>query len=567
MASASSPEDLKQENEELRRRLEESEAIVRAIRRHEVDAFVVQNHESDDDILVLDGVDKPYRLIIERMQQGAAIVGTDGTIVYVNRRLSDLLNMAPSSMLGTNFSRYVVDADRTALETLLRDGSKEDAELEVTMDRPGASELSALLNVTPLLDPQGILCLMVTDLTLHKRHAEERERLVQEQAARAAAEQIAEALRTADRRKDEFLAMLGHELRNPLAPMRNGLQILNLIGSREPAARQMREMMGRQLEGLVRLVDDLLDVGRVTQGKIELHPEPTDMRQIVTRALESTRTSIDDRGHHLDLQLDDKPLPIEADVVRLTQVVINLLNNAAKFTPRGGRIQIITEADSAGNCAILRVRDNGIGIEPHMLARVFELFAQADRSVERVEGGLGIGLTLARRLIEMHDGTLSAASEGTGRGSEFTLRLPLTEKRAEVEALAGQRSAESDRPASASKRILVVDDNQDAAESLTMLLRLLGHDVREAYDGQSALTVLGDFVPDLLLLDIGLPGMNGYEVARQVRSRPGLQGVRLVALSGYGSEVDRKNSVAAGFDAHFIKPIEFSSIQTLLSTL
>jgi len=568
MSAASTPEDLRQENDELRRRLEESEAIVRAIRRHEVDAFVVQKEESEEGILVLDGVDRPYRLLIERMQQGAAIVGSDGTIVYVSGRLSQLLDTTPAEMPGTPFSRYVVQGQREDVEALLRGASTNvNSEMEIELVRSDGSTQPALLNVSPLVDPPDILCVMVTDLTQHKGHAEQRERLLQEQSARAAAEQVAEALRAADRRKDEFLAMLGHELRNPLAPMRNGLQVLNLIGSREPAARQMREMMGRQLEGLVRLVDDLLDVGRVTQGKIELQPEPTDLGQVVTRALESTRPLIDERGHTIDLHLYEKPLPIQADIVRLTQVVINLLNNAAKFTPRGGRIKIVTTADDAAAAAVLSVRDNGIGIEPDILARVFELFAQADRSIERVEGGLGIGLTLARRFIEMHGGTLEAASEGTGRGSEFTLRLPLSENPAEIAA--GQTIGEpAPRPAaSATKRILVVDDNQDAAGSLTMLLRLLGHDVREAYDGQSALSLLGDFVPDLVLLDIGLPGMNGYEVARHVRCLPGLDRVRLVAVSGYGSESDRRAAIAAGFDAHFIKPIEFSSIQSLLSSL
>jgi PAS domain S-box-containing protein len=565
MAPAPNPEDLKSENDELRRRLEEAESIVSAIRKHEVDAFVVQHPEGESDVLVLDGEERPYRLMIERMQQGAAVIGAEGSIVYVNGRLSEMLEAPAATLLGARFSKCVAAAHRDGFEDLFRRVPRGDSEIEVTLVRANGTDFPALLNLTPMFNTDGVQSLMVTDLTQQKRHAQEREHLVREQAARAAAEQVAEVLRTADRRKDEFLAMLGHELRNPLAPMRNALQILNLIGSRELAARQTREMMGRQLEGLIRLVDDLLDVGRVTQGKIELQAERTDLRHIVTRALESARTTIDERGHTVELRMAESPLLIEGDIVRLTQVVLNLLNNAAKFTPPGGRIQVSAEADDAAPRALIRIRDNGIGIEPDMLGRVFDLFTQADRSTGRVEGGLGIGLTLARRLVEMHDGTLDAASAGAGQGSEFTLRLPLSEHAIEAPQAHAADSAVSKGSVPA-MRIMVVDDNQDAAASLTMLLRLFGHDVREAYDGQTALTLLRDFVPDLLLLDIGLPGMNGYEVARQVRAVPALRNIRLVALSGYGSEEDRRTSVAAGFDAHFVKPVEFSSIQSLIAS-
>jgi PAS domain S-box-containing protein len=559
------PEDLKRDNEELRSRVEEAEAIVRAISRHEVDAFVVQQM-GEDGVLVLDGVDKPYRRLIERMQQGAAVIGADGVIVYVNGRLTELLESTPSEILGSDFSRFIGADDRAEFAQFLKRGHRDDAEYEVELIRASGIRLPALLNATPMGDPQGILCLIVTDLTQHRRFVEERERLQQEQSARAAAERVAEVLRTADRRKDEFLAMLGHELRNPLAPLRNGLQILNLIGSRELAARQTREMMGRQLEGLIRLVDDLLDVGRVTQGKIDLHPERTDLKHVATRALESARSSIDEREHRVELSMPDAPVPINGDPVRLTQVVTNLLNNAAKFTPHGGRIQVVVKSDLATNQGLVVVRDNGMGIAPNMLTRVFDLFAQADPSVGRAEGGLGIGLTLARRLVEMHAGTLEASSEGIGRGSEFSMRLPLAEDARE----AGAGPAHDDLKEAtrlSSKRILVVDDNEDAAESLTMLLRLFGHEVREAYNGESALSMLGDFVPDLLLLDLGLPGMDGYELARHVRSHPKLSGVRLVALSGYGSEEDRRSTSDAGFDAHFVKPVEFASIQSLLASI
>jgi CheY-like chemotaxis protein len=374
------------------------------------------------------------------------------------------------------------------------------------------------------------------------------------------------ALRETDRRKDEFLAMLAHELRNPLAPLRNGLQVLNLIGSKDEAAQKTREMMGRQVESLVRLVDDLLDVSRVSRGKLQLHKRVVDLKVVVLLAVENCRAIIDDRRHELQLSLPEAPLPVEVDPLRLSQVVVNLLNNAAKFTPRGGRIGLTIEPGADASEVVLRVRDNGIGIAPEMLPQIFDLFIQADPTVSRAEGGLGIGLTLVRSLVEMHGGRLHAASDGLGRGCEITVRLPLFKGESEP-AAPPEVAGETPAPTRPALRILVVDDNRDAGESLTDLLRLLGHDVRQEWDGPQAVAAAVEFLPDLILLDLGMPGMSGFEVAEELRSRPALQKARLVALTGYGSPEDRSQSQAAGFHHHLVKPVELAVLEPILASI
>jgi PAS domain S-box-containing protein len=549
--------ELRRENQDLRHRLEEVEGIVRAISNHEVDAFVVQQ-KGDERVLVLDGVDRPYRLLIERMQQGAAVLVADGSAVYANQRLADLLGAPLASLVGSNLTEHVQPDDRATFAALLAKAAAGDQAQELTLIRGTATSFPALVTVSPLLEPTQILCLIVTDLTLQKRHEVER-------AARAAAEQAAEFLRSADQRKDEFLAILGHELRNPLAPLRNGLQILNLIGSKEMAAQQVHEMMTRQLESLARLVDDLLDVGRVTQGKIELRTERADLKLIVMRSVESCRTFIDGHNHQLALDLPLTPVLVDADAVRLIQVISNLLNNAAKFTPRGGNIVVRLSCDQKANLAVLTVKDDGRGITAEMLSRIFDLYAQADHSASRTEGGLGIGLTLARRVVELHGGTIEALSAGLDRGSEFVIRLPLAPPAEAKISSRSQIADDTDSGAVARRRILVVDDNRDAAASLVMLLRLLGHEVRDANNGESALAILPEFVPDLVILDLGMPGMSGYDVAARIKSEPTLSRIRLIALSGYAGAEDRERSQGAGFDDHLVKPVEFGALQGILA--
>jgi PAS domain S-box-containing protein len=374
-----------------------------------------------------------------------------------------------------------------------------------------------------------------------------------------------EALRDADRRKDEFLATLAHELRNPLAPVRNALQILKMPRVDAETVERSRDLMERQVHQLVRLVDDLLDVSRVMRGKIELRRERVELAAVVARAVETVQPLVDAQRHELGVRLPPESLLLDADPVRLCQVVGNLLTNAAKYTEPGGRIRLTAERD--GDVAVLRVRDDGIGIAADMLPHVFELFVQADHATTKAQGGLGIGLTLVKNLVALHGGAVEAHSEGLGKGSEFVVKLPVV-----AQALDRDQSPESGRQADQSpppsgKRLLVVDDNRDAAESLAMLLRLQGHEVRVAYSGQAALEDAHSFQPDLIFLDIGMPGMDGYEVARRMRQQPGLEDVVLAALTGWGQPEDRRRTAEAGFDHHLVKPPDPKVVEGLVAGL
>jgi PAS domain S-box-containing protein len=369
-----------------------------------------------------------------------------------------------------------------------------------------------------------------------------------------------EALREADRRKDEFLAMLAHELRNPLAPIVNATRILRRLAPLEPQVEDMRELIERQAEQLTTLVDDLLEVSRITQGRITLRKANVEVMGIVARAIETSRPLIDARHHHLAVSLPTDPVRVEGDAARLAQAISNLLNNAAKYTDDGGEIQLRVEVDRGE--AVIRVRDNGIGIAGEDLARVFDLFQQSDRTIDRAQGGLGIGLTIVKKLVEMHGGCVAATSEGAGRGSEFMLRLPLAH--AADEARLAQRMARSPVRARRRSRVLVVDDNVDAATSLALLLKLDGHDVKLAHDGPGALSAARGFTPQVILLDIGLPGMSGYEVARELRRDPAFAETTFIALTGYGQAEDRRKSKSAGFDHHLTKPIDDEALAAAL---
>ncbi len=398
--------------------------------------------------------------------------------------------------------------------------------------------------------------------SLRQMHAVLEER-VRERTAEL--ERLYKEVKDADQRKDEFLAMLAHELRNPLAPIRNALHIIGMRGKeRREGTRQAWDIIDRQVEHMSRLVDDLLDVSRITRGKINLQKEPLDVATIVARAVEGSRPLIDARKHTLEVAMPADTGRVEGDPIRLAQVLWNLLNNAAKYTPEGGRIAV-NVAKGQGEVAI-RVRDTGMGIPADVLPTVFDLFAQGERTLDRAEGGLGIGLTLVRQLTEMHDGTVQAFSEGPGRGSEFVVRLPLLPDDAAVPDSGEPIHAVEPRTSSASRRILVVDDNRDSAESLATLLRLIGNEVRTAHDGRQALEVAAEYQPDMVLLDIGLPVLNGYEVARRLRADPVYGRAVLVALTGYGSEEDRHRSQSSGFDHHMVKPVDFDALQALLGS-
>jgi signal transduction histidine kinase len=368
-----------------------------------------------------------------------------------------------------------------------------------------------------------------------------------------------ERLRTEDRRKDEFLATLAHELRNPLAPIRNGLDIIKRKGNGPETART-RDVMERQLSHLIRLVDDLLDVSRVTQGKVNLHREQVDLQTVVGTALEAVRSAVDAAGLALEVRLPPTPLVLEADRTRIAQVLCNLLNNAAKYTEPGG--QVVVAGALVGEEVEISVADTGIGIPPELLGQVFEMFAQVGSSLERSQGGLGIGLTLVRRLVDLHGGRVWAESDGPGRGSRFVVRLPRAAPGPEtapgVAALAPARSGQLGR------RVLVVDDNDDAAETLAEILRFDGHEVTTAASGPAALSAVVRFRPDVALLDIGMPGMSGYELARRLRADPRLSSTVLVALTGWGQDKDRRESQEAGFAQHLTKPVDLDRLRQIV---
>ncbi|MDR7271472.1 signal transduction histidine kinase [Pelomonas saccharophila] len=370
------------------------------------------------------------------------------------------------------------------------------------------------------------------------------------------------SLRQADQRKDEFLATLAHELRNPLAPIRTGLQLLGANPPQDSAhARSVTEMMNRQMNQLLRLIDDLLEVSRISTGKLILQREPLDMRRVVEVALESCQPLIERGGHHLSVSLPDEELCVDGDLTRLAQSLSNLLNNAAKYTPDGGSIWLTLSR--AGGNAVLTVRDSGVGLPEGMTDRVFDMFAQVNRSLERAQGGLGIGLALVKSLVSLHGGRVSAASPGPGLGSTFTLELPLLAADSAPAPLPAAAEPEAARPA----RILVVDDNDDAAQSLAMLLSLSGHQVEVENSGQAALRKAASFLPQAVFCDVGMPGMGGHEFATLLRQDARFASTLLVALTGWGSEEDKKRSRAAGFDAHLTKPASVDAVTALLAQL
>jgi signal transduction histidine kinase/ActR/RegA family two-component response regulator len=374
--------------------------------------------------------------------------------------------------------------------------------------------------------------------------------------------QAEDALRQADRRKDEFLATLAHELRNPLAPLRNGLQVMKLAKSDAATIDEVRAMMERQLAQMVRLIDDLLDLSRISRGKIELKLARVELAKAVQQALETSRPSIEKGRHQLVINMAAERIDVLGDITRLSQIFGNLLNNAAKYSDPGGRITLTVERQA--DEAVVRVRDTGIGIPQAMLPQIFEMFTQIDRSLEKAQGGLGIGLSLVKFLVEMHDGSVAAYSEGLGQGSEFVVRLPAITADCEHDDLDQFDGGIAD---AAPRRILVVDDNRDAANTLALVLQIMGNETRTAHDGLEALDVAEEFRPDVALLDIGMPKLNGYDAARRLRDEPWGREMVLIALTGWGQEEDRRRSREAGFDFHLVKPVAPADLKSLLASL
>lgn len=473
-----------------------------------------------------------------------AIIGhaLDGTITSWNRAAQRLYGYSEEEMVGRKKDLLLpserADELGAALERLRHGLSV--APYESRRRCKDGSLLDVLITASPILDAQGEVIGAATigrDITLRK--------------------QAEAALQEANRRKDQFLAILAHELRNPLAPLSNSLYIAGLESADAAVRRNAMDMMRRQLGQLVRLVDDLLDVARISQGKLQLRMERVELRRVIESAIETTRPLFQRASHDLTVRLPEAPVRVEGDETRLAQVFANLLNNAAKFTPAGGHVSLETRLIDGE--VVVSVADSGVGIAPESLASIFDIFTQVDDSLSRQSGGLGIGLWLVRTLVELHRGQVHARSDGLSQGSTFTVKLPLASLDASVSATPEPNLT----PAAVARRILVVDDNEDSAHSMAVVLRLKGHEVHVAHDGESAVSDAVRLRPDVALLDIGLPGMDGFQAAQRIRAALG-QSILLIAMTGWGRPEDRSRGRAAGFDEHLTKPIELARLDTLL---
>jgi signal transduction histidine kinase/DNA-binding NarL/FixJ family response regulator len=536
----------------LTERLEEAEETLRAVRSGEIDAFIVQGPEGDQ-VYALRSAEQPYRNLIEDMLEGAAILTIDGDIAYCNKRFAELVAVPLEDVIGGAMERFINNTDRPAYRSLLLSGSgKRRAQLTTADGRTIDVLLSFTTSVSDDVERRNLI---ITDLS----------ELLVAQSGRDRAEQQSQA-------KDEFMAMLAHELRNPLSAITAAVQVLEAPKGHESTASRARFIIGRQVQHLSRLVDDLLDVGRVVTGKIALDRRPIDFCDLVRR----TAAVFTERETEHQFSVATTPVWIDGDAVRIEQIISNIIGNAVKYTPIGGKVTIALsiEADEA----VFRVQDTGFGITPELLPHVFDLFVQGERTLDRSQGGLGIGLTLVRRLVNLHHGTVSVSSEGSNCGSLFTVRLP------KVAAVgAGNAISDSPRGLTVQRRVLIVEDNCDAREMFRMMLELDGHQVLEAEEGHAGLQLLRTQSLDVAFIDVGLPGLDGYEIARRFRyeneitppsaSASNAGGARdacgrrvlLVALTGYGTPDALERSRRAGFDYHLIKPVNPETLYRLLN--
>ncbi len=489
------------------------------------------------------------QIVTDAMSAPVTRCSRDLRYLWVSRPYADWVGRPAEEVVGRPIREVIgEDAFRQLLphfEKVLA-GQRVRYEQQVNFRGPGLRWVSAVY--APTVDAAGATdgwVAVVLDVTERK--------------------ELEEALRRADRRKDEFLATLAHELRNPLAPLRNGLELLRCAGDNRPMVERARGLMERQVAQLVRLVDDLLDLSRITRGKLQLRTERVALADVLSAAVETARPSLDGSAHELTVRLPPEPVELRGDATRLAQVFANLLTNAAKYTDRGGRIRL--SAERRDGEVVVSVRDSGIGIAAEHLPRLFEMFSQAAPALERSQGGLGIGLALVKGLVQMHGGTVEAHSDGLGHGSEFVVRLPLVVDGGRWAVDGGEDPSSPPTPhhPPPTRRIVVADDSRDAADSLTLLLRLAGHEVHTTYDGQQAVEAAGRLRPDVILLDIGMPRLNGYEACRRIRQQPWGKAPLLVAITGWGQEDDRRQAAEAGFDRHLTKPVDPIALEKLLS--
>jgi PAS domain S-box-containing protein len=662
-------EELEAENAELRARLADVEQTLEAIQTGQVDALVIDGPDGQR-IFSLAGAERPYRALIEQMQEGAVTLSTDGSIQYCNRAFADLLKRPLESIAGGRMEQYVHRADQPAFEAISHQSRSTSAHGEIGLCAADGSVVPVYVSLTLVEDNgQESVCIVVTNLTERKQverissseqfvhglierapigvavvdrqlryvltnpvyralareglitgrsieevfapaivriveplvsrvmetgqplHVPEcsvadgeenwwnislvplherggtissvlilTEDITERKQAEVRLHRSQEALQEADRRKDEFLATLAHELRNPLAPIRTAAQIL---GSPKVAPTQLQwaqNVIQRQVGHMALLLDDLLDIARITRGKLELKTERVELTDVVDSAVEAARPLLDGKHHSFRVSLPAEALVLNADPLRLSQVLSNLLTNAAKYTDPGGHIELSGHVEGGVLC--LSVQDDGIGMSPESLERNFEMFSQAEGASTRSDGGLGIGLALVRGLVGLHGGTVEAMSEGPGCGSKFLVRLPLADA---VPSAAAAAETDVATGATVGRRVLVADDNKDAADALAMLLELAGHEVRVAHGGRAALSLAQTFRPDVAVLDIGMPELNGYEVAKELRREPWGSRMCLVALTGWGQDEDRQRAQDAGFDRHLTKPVDTDALEKLLS--
>lgn len=581
--------------------LEEAQQALAAIRGGEIDALVVSRGSETPRVFLLEGGDAAQKTLLETLNEGATMVAQHGTILYANRRFAELIGRPTANVLGASLSEFLVPEEAAALPELLsaaRDGGKRESALV----GPGGERVPVMLSMRAIEGEPPAYTVVVTDLSALKAaelalrlandELEERVRTRTaelERANEALRSEIAERTRlteelrstaeelvVADQRKDEFLALLAHELRNPLSPILTATEMLRMAGGAEQSLERYRSVIERQARNLTRLVDDLLDVSRITRRKITLQRQPVELRAVVESAVDAARPVIDGSHHRLEVRLPPEPVVLFADPTRFEQVLVNLLNNAAKYTEPGGRITLTAEV--AGSEVAVRVRDTGVGIPPDLLPHVFDLFVQGKRSLARSQGGLGIGLTLVKNLVQMHGGKVEARSEGPGTGAEMTVRLPLGSERRESPSSSTGAPARTERvdpgparaaggaePQQSERRVLVVEDNPDVADGVVDLLTLWGYRVLAVSNGEDALRVAEELRPHAVIVDIGLPGIDGYEVARRLRRSPAVgKHLLLIGASGYGQEQDRRQGAEAGFDHYLVKPMSVDLVREIL---